>query len=109
MRLSDENCHRIEKSEKPVQEEEAKRLVHEVPEWHLKDGTIEKDYRFGGFTEAIDFVNRVADIAQSQDHHPDICVSYNKVHLELSTHKVGGLTRNDFILAAKIDTLGKPH
>lgn len=51
------------------------------------------------------FVNRVAAVAEEQRHHPDIRISYNKVRLTLSTHKIGGLSRNDFILAAKIDRL----
>ena len=49
------------------------------------------------------FVNRVAEIAQAQDHHPDICLYYNRVALKLSTHKIGGLSRSDFIVAARID------
>ena len=51
------------------------------------------------------FANKVAGIAQQEDHHPDILISYNKVRLILSTHKISGLSRNDFIVAAKIDRL----
>jgi 4a-hydroxytetrahydrobiopterin dehydratase len=55
------------------------------------------------FRQAMDFVNSVAAIANEQDHHPDVFISYNKVQFTLSTHKIGGLSLNDFIVAAKID------
>lgn len=84
---------------------EAKKLALEVPEWSLRDKAIEKEFKFKSFRQAMDFVNKVADVAEEQDHHPDIFISYNKVRLTLSTHKVGGLSRNDFILAAKIGQL----
>lgn len=57
------------------------------------------------FREAMTLVNRVADLAEAEQHHPDIEISYNKVRLKLSTHSIGGLSRNDFILAAKIDRI----
>ncbi len=60
---------------------------------------------FKDFGETMQFVNRVAQVAQEEDHHPDIEISYNKVHLTLSTHSIGGLSRNDFIVAAKIERL----
>jgi 4a-hydroxytetrahydrobiopterin dehydratase len=78
-------------------------LLPEVPEWTVKEKSLERDFVFKNFREAIAFVNRVADAAESEGHHPDITISYNKVHLSLSTHKIGGLSRNDFILATKID------
>ena len=66
---------------------------------------IERQFRFKDFREAIAFVNKVADLAESEGHHPDIFISWNKVRLTLTTHKIGGLSRNDFVLAAKIDEL----
>jgi 4a-hydroxytetrahydrobiopterin dehydratase len=62
-------------------------------------------FRSKDFGETMQFVNRVAQVAQEEDHHPDIEISYNKVHLTLSTHSIGGLSRNDFIVAAKIERL----
>jgi 4a-hydroxytetrahydrobiopterin dehydratase len=62
-----------------------------------------KEFKFVDFIGAINFVNLVADIAEEEGHHPDIHIFYNKVRLELSTHAIGGLSENDFILAAKID------
>lgn len=69
------------------------------------ESQIEKEFKFADFDEAMDFVNRVAQVAKEQDHHPDIEISYNKVHLKLSTHSIGGLSRNDFRLAARISRL----
>lgn len=65
---------------------------------------IEKEYKFKNFKEALSFVNKVGDLAESEGHHPDINLhNWNKVKLTLSTHAIGGLSENDFILASKID------
>jgi 4a-hydroxytetrahydrobiopterin dehydratase len=73
--------------------------------WSLNEkGTgISKEYKFKDFLGAMNFVKKVAKIAQKENHHPDIHIFYNKVLLELSTHSIGGLSENDFILATKID------
>lgn len=105
MGLSEEFCAPPRKGDSPLSGDEAARLQAEVPEWGLREGSIERDFRFKDFKAAIAFANAVAEVAESQDHHPDILVSYNRVRLTLTTHKTGGLTRNDFILAAKIDRL----
>ena len=69
----------------------------------MKNGEITKLYKFPDFKEAMGFVNRVADLAEEADHHPDILIRYNKVTLTLSTHSAGGLTEKDSQLARKID------
>ena len=79
-----------------------KELLDGVPGWSLRDLTIEREFTFRNFEEAMEFVNKVAALANAEDHHPDILISYNKVHLTLTTHKARGLTCKDFILAAKI-------
>lgn len=66
---------------------------------------ITKSFTFKNFIESIEFVNKVADIAESEGHHPDINISWNKVRLDLTTHKIKGLSENDFILAAKISII----
>ncbi len=66
---------------------------------------LEKEYKFRNFREALDFTNRVGELAESQGHHPDIYLSWGKVKLTVWTHKVDGLTESDFILAAKADKL----
>ena len=71
-----------------------------VDEHHL-----EKEFEFKDFQQALDFVNLVGQLAESQGHHPDIYLSWGKVKLTIWTHKINGLHRNDFILAAKVDEL----
>lgn len=71
--------------------------------WKLDDEEIEKDFTFADFTQAMAFVNRVAEAAEAADHHPDIEIKYNRVEMTLSTHSEGGLTEKDFDMAAKID------
>lgn len=103
--ITDENCRKIELGQRPLTGSESGELSREVPQWALRDSSISRELSFKGFREAIGFVNEVAVVAEAQDHHPDICISYNKVDLRLTTHKAGGLTRNDFIMAAKIDAI----
>ena len=105
MDLSEQKCVPCEIGGKPLAHEEAMALLTEIPQWTLKDNSIEREFKFKDFREAIAFVNRVADVAEEQGHHPYIYINYNKVRLELSTHKIGGLSNNDFIMAAKIDKL----
>jgi Pterin-4a-carbinolamine dehydratase len=77
------------------------------PEWELEKKHIERTFEFDEFSEAIDFVNSVAEVAEDEEHHPDIDIRYNKVRLILSTHSKGGLTDLDFALAERIDTLSE--
>lgn len=91
----------------PLSEGDARRLLQGTPEWRLEEnGTrLARRFEFEDFVKAMAFVNRVADIAEEQGHHPDIAIHWNKVDLVLWTHKIGGLHENDFILAAKINRL----
>lgn len=82
--------------------------LKQLPGWELREGAITKLYKFGDFPEAIAFVNRLAELAEEADHHPDILILYNKVRLTLSTHSAGGLTEKDLRLAAQIDTPENP-
>jgi 4a-hydroxytetrahydrobiopterin dehydratase len=76
-----------------------------VDGWALRDGAIEKTYRFGNFHETMAFVNALAWIAHAEDHHPDLGLSYNRCTVRFNTHSVGGISINDFICAAKVDAL----
>ena len=77
-----------------------------VPLWNVIEARrIERAFTFHDFREALAFVNRVGELAERDQHHPDVYLSYGKVRVELYTHKVSGLTANDFILAAKIDRM----
>jgi 4a-hydroxytetrahydrobiopterin dehydratase len=97
----------VTKETVPLSTEEVEKNLACVPKWSLANRTIGREFRFKDFRQAMGFVNRVAGIATIQDHHPDLFISYNKVQVTLSTHKAGGLTSNDFIVAAKIDLLVK--
>jgi 4a-hydroxytetrahydrobiopterin dehydratase len=90
----------------PLSADEARELLSKALEWSLEEnGTrLKRRFEFEDFVKAMAFVNRVADIAEEQGHHPDIAIHWNKVDLVLWTHAIGGL-ENDFILAAKVDRL----
>ncbi len=85
------------------------KYVASVPGWQLEESKkIKKEFKFKDFKGSIGFVNKIADIAETEGHHPSIFISYNKVRVTLITHAIGGLSENDFIMAAKIDNiLGK--
>jgi 4a-hydroxytetrahydrobiopterin dehydratase len=83
-------------------------IVHELeslPDWHHRGNAIEKHFDRGNFDGSIAFVNAVAAVANAQDHHPDITISWNTVTFTISSHDAGGLTNRDFRLAAAIDAL----
>jgi 4a-hydroxytetrahydrobiopterin dehydratase len=105
MVLAEEKSQKIGTGTPPLSRKEAQGLARQVSSWKLVDSRLEEDFSFKDFDETMKFVNQVARVAQQEDHHPDIEISYNKVHLTLSTHSIGGLSRNDFIVAAKIERL----
>lgn len=88
--------------------DKAQLYLDQVPNWQLvgdKIMKIKREFRFRNFKESMTFVNRVAILAEEEGHHPDIYIFYNKVRLELFTHAAGGLSENDFIMAAKINQI----
>ncbi len=91
----------------PLTIQQAEGFAQEVDGWILKDGAkkIEKEIKFKNFAEALAFVNKVGAVAEEENHHPDIELGWGKVQITLMTHSIGGLSENDFILAAKIDAL----
>ena len=105
MDLLNKKCVPCEGGVQPLSREEAEDYAIETPGWTLDEKAlkISKEFKFQDFIGAINFVERVADVAEMEGHHPDIHVFYNKVVLELTTHAINGLSENDFILAAKID------
>lgn len=76
-----------------------------LPGWSLERGAIARAFRFSGYHETIAFVNAIAWIAHTEDHHPALAVGYDRCEVRYSTHSVGGITVNDFICAAKVDAL----
>ena len=105
--LKKQHCVPCEGKTKPMLREEAEAILAFTSGWVIVgDGKkISKDFVFADFKEAMLFVNKVASIAESEGHHPDIFIWWNKVTFLISTHAVGGLTTNDFILAAKVNEL----
>jgi 4a-hydroxytetrahydrobiopterin dehydratase len=106
--LARQKCRPCEGGVPPLSPAEVQHLLPMVPQWHLTaDGKrIRREWRVKDFATALDFFGRVGRIAEEEDHHPDLHLTgYRNVALELSTHAVGGLSENDFILAAKIDQL----
>lgn len=90
----------------PIPEAEAAELSAEVPDW-AREGNraLRREFAFPNFRDAFGFVARVALIAEAEGHHPDIELGWGRAAFELTTHAASGLTRNDFVLAAKIDRL----
>jgi len=76
-----------------------------IPNWELDGKMIHREFEFQDFKDAMVFVNKVADLAESEGHHPDITIHWNKVRLDLWTHSMNGLSENDFIVASKIDKI----
>lgn len=87
--------------------DEVKKKVHDLKGWELYDGVIQKKFSFRSFKASMAFVNKVAELADSVDHHPDMIINYNRVLLKLTTHSQGGITDKDFSLAQMIDQAEK--
>jgi len=109
MDLLNKKCVPCEQGAEPFGPDEIHVYLLDTPGWEVADvpnsagkKMIRREFSFPDFVQAISFVNKVADLAESEGHHPDIHINYNKVTLELWTHKAGGLTENDFILAVKV-------
>lgn len=105
--LTQKKCTPCEGGIPPLKGDQLKPFLEQLnPEWNVVDEKkITRTYSFKTFVKAIEFVTSVADLAESEGHHPDFIVHYNKVTIELWTHKIDGLFDNDFIMAAKIDEI----
>jgi 4a-hydroxytetrahydrobiopterin dehydratase len=88
----------------PMKGDEIRTMLEQLPGWDvIADHHLRKEIKFADFREALDYVNRVGELAENQGHHPDICFGWGKAEITIWTHKIDGLTESDFILAAKID------
>jgi 4a-hydroxytetrahydrobiopterin dehydratase len=105
--LAEKHCVPCKGGVEPLKGEQIDRQMAELdPEWRVVDEHhLEREFTFRDFREALEFVDRVGALAEEENHHPDIHLSYGKVKIGLWTHKIDGLHENDFILAAKIDQL----
>jgi 4a-hydroxytetrahydrobiopterin dehydratase len=107
--LAKERPHEYPPGTTPMADDEASLLARQVHDWRLDGGSLVRDFEFVNFQEAFAFLCRVALLAEANGHHPDIYNSWNKVTLRFFTHTAEGLTRNDFIMAAKIDRFTSGH
>jgi 4a-hydroxytetrahydrobiopterin dehydratase len=107
MDLKNKKCIPCEGTEKPFDDQKiAQYRAFLQFDWDIIDGKqIEHEFEFKDFKEAMTFVNKVANIAEEEGHHPDIYIFYNKVKIQLSTHAIKGLSENDFIMAVKIELI----
>ncbi|MGH7829449.1 MAG: 4a-hydroxytetrahydrobiopterin dehydratase [Candidatus Binatia bacterium] len=101
--LTEKRCVPCEGGVPSLGKAEVEKLLAQVPGWSLSGKWITKEFKLKNFVEAMKFVNRVADVAEQEGHHPDIHIHYNLVRFDIWTHAIDGLSENDFILAAKID------
>jgi len=90
-----------------LSETEIEQQLTESPEWSVVNDEITRTYLFDDFRASIAFVNRIAEYAEREQHHPDILIRYNKVTLTVSTHDAGGITQKDFDLAVESEKLAK--
>ncbi len=107
--LSQKKCVPCNEKTGKLETAEVTHLAEELDKWKIIEDThIEKTLQFKDFSAALAFINKVGEIAEKENHHPDICLfSWNKVKFTLSTHAIKGLSENDFVLAAKIDELAR--
>ena len=103
--LAAKRCKPCEGGTPPLGKGEVERLLVPLPGWEHLDGSIVKRFEFKNYYQTMAFVNAVAWIAHTEDHHPDLEVSYRVCRVRYSTHAVGGLSENDFICAAKVEGL----
>ena len=108
--LTRKKCRPCEGGVAPMGGAEAKAYLANLPGWELSaDGRlIGRTYVMRWFMDAIEFIQKIAEVAEAEDHHPDIHLTgYRRLRIELMTHAIGGLSENDFIVAAKVDSLPK--
>jgi 4a-hydroxytetrahydrobiopterin dehydratase len=105
--LAEKTCTPCRGGVPPLSADEALRLQRQAPGWELRDDArrIERTFRFRNFREALAFVQRVGELAETEGHHPDVSFGWGYATVSLSTKKIKGLHENDFIMASKIDRM----
>lgn len=108
--LADKECIPCKGGTPPLKGAELKALQAQLSNgWMVVDGHhLEKEFKFKDFQKALDFTNAVGAIAESQNHHPDILLSWGKARVTIWTHKIDGLTESDFVFAAKVENIPHP-
>ncbi len=100
-----EHCQPLSKGADPLSGHDLEHLLSHVEGWELEGSELTKSFEFPDHYQTMAFVNAVAWISHREDHHPDLHVGYNTCDIRYSTHSIGGLSRNDFICAARVDAL----
>ena len=104
--LASKTCVPCRGGTPPLKGEELDDLRRQIPGWEVvEEHHLRRHFRFKNFREALDFVNRVGELAEEQGHHPDVRFGWGYAEVTVYTHKIDGLTESDFILAAKISEL----
>lgn len=102
--LAQKECIPCRGDTPPMSSEQAQQMLKELENWTIEqEYHLTRTFKFRDFAEALNFVNRVGDIAEHENHHPDVHLAYGKVKVEVWTHKINGLTESDFVFAAKVD------
>jgi 4a-hydroxytetrahydrobiopterin dehydratase len=111
--LADRHCVACKPGTPTLPRQEVESLLAQLQDWAVveREGHLQltKTYRFKAFMPGVALVNAIADIAEAEGHHPDLHLSYGSLRVDLWTHVAGGLTENDFVLAAKIDQIPAPQ
>jgi len=107
--LGKQQCEACDLNASKIGNEELQILLAEIPDWHIKNidniMQLERSFNFANFIQAMDFANKVARIAETEAHHPSIHIEWGQVKINWWTHKIKGLHKNDFIMAAKTEAL----
>ncbi len=104
--LAEKKCEPCHGGVPPVSNEDRKRLLAELDGWEIvKDHVLSRTFTFKNFVDALAWVNKVGELAESEGHHPDIFLAWGKVRVELWTHAIQNLSEADFIMAAKVDRI----
>ena len=110
--LAERHCVACKPGTPALSPEAADALLQQLADWTLAESgghlLLTKTYRFHGFMPGVELLNRIARVAEAESHHPDMHLAYGSLRVELWTHAAGGLTENDFVLAAKIDQIPSP-
>jgi 4a-hydroxytetrahydrobiopterin dehydratase len=103
-KLVEQHCVPCRGGVPPLNGAELVPYAEQLPDWKIvEEHHVAKSFLFADFKTGLDFVNRVGAVAEQEGHHPDLCLAWGKVDVQIYTHKIRGLTQSDFVLAAKID------
>jgi 4a-hydroxytetrahydrobiopterin dehydratase len=106
--LAEKSCVPCRGGVPALKGKELQNLQQQIPEWEVvNEHHLKRTFTFPDFVQALAFVNRVGELAEKEGHHPDILLGWGKAEITIWTHKVDGLTESDFILAAKIERIGR--